>query len=134
MKFQQSAKLQSGLHPINIAPMINIIFLLLIFLAAISPLTYQPGISVKIPKAVTSDVIKEKNLVITITGEDVIYFNNALVTTQELKIALKAADIEELSILIKADRRSSMGRIVDVWDLCRILGIERINIATNQGS
>lgn len=133
MKFQQSTKLQSGLHPINIVPMVNLIFLLLIFLVAISPLTHQAGINVRIPKAVTSDVIKEKNLVITITGEDVIYFNNALVTTQELKAALGASDNKKLSVLIKADRRSSMGRIVDVWDLCRILGIERINIATNQG-
>jgi len=34
--------------------------------------------------------------------------------------------------MIKADRRSSMGRIVDIWDLCRQLGIEKINIATTR--
>jgi len=35
-------------------------------------------------------------------------------------------------VLIKADRRASVGRIVDVWNLCRALGLERVNIATNQ--
>ena len=38
---------------------------------------------------------------------------------------------KDIPVMIKADRRASMGRIVDIWDLCRELNIERINIATN---
>ena len=132
MKFQQQAKLQLGWHPINIVPMANVIFLLLLFLILTTPLTFQSGINVKLPKAVTSDTIKDENLVITITGENVIYFNNSLVTVKELQSKLNKKNNAKTSVLIKADRRASVGRIVDVWDICRILGIERINIATNQ--
>jgi biopolymer transport protein ExbD len=133
MKFQQELKLQYGLHPIHIVPMINVVFLLLGFLIFISPLSSQPGIKVQIPRAVTSDIIKEENVIITITGENVIYFNKTLVTIPELKTKLSKHKNPQLSVLIKADRSTSVGRIVDVWDICRILGIERINIATNQG-
>ena len=132
MQFQRQAKLQSGLNPIILVPMVNVIFLLLIFFVLTSPLTFQPGIKVRLPKAVTSDIIKEENLVITITGENVLYLNNALVTIKELKSKLSQPEAQKFSVLIKADRRASVGRIVDVWDLCRVLGIERINIATNQ--
>jgi len=132
MRFDRQAKLQYGIHPINIVPAINVIFLLLIFFILTSPLTFQSGITVRLPKTVTSDIIKDENLVVTITGENVIYLNGALVTVKELQAKLSKQNNQKLSVLIKADRRASVGRIVDVWNLCRILSIERINIATNQ--
>ncbi len=36
------------------------------------------------------------------------------------------------SVLIKADVGSSVGKIVEIWDLCRRAGITKVNIATNQ--
>ena len=41
--------------------------------------------------------------------------------------------MERRSLFIKADRRASVGRIVEVWDLARDLGIPKINIATEVG-
>jgi len=115
------------------APLIDVIFQLLIFFMLSSSFTFQSGITVKLPKAVTSDVIKEENVIITITSEDIIYLNNQIITIKELKRELSKSAGEKRPILIKSDRRASVGRIVDVWDICRNLGIEKINIATNQG-
>lgn len=132
MKFKRHTKLEQGMKQIDIAPLIDVIFQLLIFFMLSSSFTFQSGINVKLPKAVTSDIIKEENYIITITNENVIYLNNQIVTFKELEEKLKLPANKSRPILIKSDRRASMGRIVDVWDLCRNLGIERINIATNQ--
>lgn len=132
MKFDRHTKLEYGLGPLDIAPFLNVIFLLFMFFLLSSPFVVQPSIDVNLPKAVTSDAIKEENLIITVTSEDVIYLNGKVVIMKELLANLKTTTTKNQSILIKADRRSSMGRIVDVWDLCRNLGIEKINIATNQ--
>lgn len=132
MKFKRSSKLEHGLRQIDIAPLIDVIFQLLIFFMLSSSFTFQSGINVKLPKAVTSDVIKEENLIVTITRENIIYLNDKIITIKELKNILSDKQLSERPLLIKADRRASVGRIVDVWDLCRTLGIERINIATNQ--
>ncbi|HLF18496.1 MAG TPA: biopolymer transporter ExbD [Candidatus Omnitrophota bacterium] len=132
MRFKRRTKLEYGLEQIDIAPMIDVIFLLLIFFMLSSSFTFESGINVKLPKAVTSDVIKEENFIITITGEDVIYLNDKITTIKDLKKILEGAKDKTRPILIKADRRASVGRIVDVWDLCRNLGIEKVNIATNQ--
>lgn len=133
MKFKRHFKLEYGLEPINMAPLIDVIFQLLIFFMLTSSFTFQSGINVKLPKAITSDVIQEENLIITVTGENVIYLNNKVITVNELRRELQKPAHKSHPILIKADRRSSLGRIVDVWDLCRELGIERVNIATDQG-
>ncbi len=134
MKFRRHAKLEYGLEQIDIAPLIDVIFQLLIFFMLSSSFTFQTGIKVSLPKAVTSDAIKEENLVITITRENVIYLNGKVSTMDELRHQLSRAKGKGYMLLIKADRRASVGRIVDVWDLCRNLGIEKINIATNQGT
>ena len=132
MKFKRHTKLEHGLEQIDIAPLIDVIFLLLIFFMLSSSFVFQSGISVKLPKAVTSDIVKEENFIVTITSENVTYLNGEIVTLKELKQKLNRPGSQERPLLIKADRRASVGRIVDVWDLCRDLGIERINIATNQ--
>jgi len=132
MRFKRHTKLEHGLEQIDIAPLIDVIFQLLIFFMLSSSFTFQSGISVKLPKAITSDVIKEENLIITITSENVIYLNGVISTLKELSQELSDIKNDKRPILLKADRRASVGRIVDVWDLCRNSGIERINIATNQ--
>lgn len=132
MRFKRHTKLESGLSQVDIAPLIDVVFLLLIFFMLSSSFTLQSGINVKLPKTVTSDVIKSENVVVTITRENVIYLNDAVITLKELNQALSQFSGKDRPLLIKADRRASVGRVVDVWDLCRNLGIERINIATNQ--
>ena len=132
MKFKRHTQVQAGLEQINIAPLIDVVFQLLIFFMLTSSFTFQSGIDVKLPKAITSDIIKEENFVITFTSENVIYGNNKILTIKELRQELSKPVNKKRPILIKADRRSSVGRLVDVWDLCRALGIERVNIATDQ--
>ena len=132
MKLKKQAKLEYGLGQIDIAPLVDVIFLLLIFFMLSSSFTFQSGINVKLPKAVTSDILREENLIVTITSENIIYLNNDVITLKELETRLSQPDTRARPLLIKADRRASVGRIVDVWDLCRNLGIERINIATKQ--
>jgi biopolymer transport protein ExbD len=132
MRFKHRAKVDLGLVQINIAPLIDVIFQLLIFFMLSSSFTLQSGINVKLPRAITSDTVQEKDFVITITSEDVVYLNSKIVTLAELRDFLGKQTAGQRPVLIKSDRRSSMGRIVDVWDICRGLGIERINIATTQ--
>lgn len=133
MRFKHHIKSsKAGIEEINVAPLIDVIFQLLIFFMLSSSFTFQSGIHVKLPKAVTSDILQEENLIISITSEDVIYLNNTVYTTRELDKEIRQAVKNNRPILIKADRRASMGRIVDIWDLCRKMGAERINIATNK--
>ena len=132
MRFKGRMELEHGLKQIDIAPLIDIVFQLLIFFMLTSSFVMQPGIKVNLPKAVTSEVVKFENIDILITSENVTYLNGKVVTTNELKTLLKQAAGRNQTILIKADKRASLGRVVEIWDMARDLGITQINIATNQ--
>jgi len=125
-------ELENGLKQIDIAPLIDMVFQLLIFFMLTSSFVMQPGIKVNLPKAVTSEIVKFENIEILVSSENITYLNGKVVTTQELKNLLAQAAKRKQSILIKADKRASLGRVVEIWDLCRDLGIVQINIATNQ--
>jgi biopolymer transport protein ExbD len=130
MKFKRRTEIVKG--QIDIAPLIDVVFQLLIFFMLTSSFIVQPGIKVNLPKAVTSESIHEKSLIILITGNDMVYINERAITTKELDARLRIAAKDKKPLLIKADRRASMGKIVEVWDMCRDAGITQINIATSQ--
>ena len=130
MRFKRRTELKKG--QLAIAPLIDVVFLLLIFFMLTSSFIFQPGIKVNLPKAVTSEAIHEKSLVILVTNSDLVYLNERAITTKELDSRLRIAAKEKKPLLIKADRRASMGKIVEIWDMCRDAGISQINIATSQ--
>ena len=132
MRFKQYSKLDINLQSIILIPLINIVFLLLIFFILTGSVTSSLAINVKLPKTLTSADLKTGNMIITITSENVIYLNSSIVTLKELESKLQLSLVKKKPLLIKSDRRASLGPLVEVWNLCRRLGIERINIATNQ--
>lgn len=132
MKFKRFAKVTPGVHAFDFVSLVNVVFLLLLFYILTTAFTLFPDIDVRMPKALTSDALREENFVVSITSENVIYWRNKIVSIKDLQLYLSQLSKNNPPILIKVDRRASVGRIVDVWDLCRSIGIERISIATNR--
>ena len=129
MKFKQNLQLE--ICVIDMVPLVNCVFLLLLFFLLTSNFVSQPGITINLPKAVTSEVVQENTIVITITSDNRFYLNEMPVTLLELKSKLEKASIAE-PVLIKADRDVTLSKVVNIWDFCRALGIKQVNIATNQ--
>lgn len=132
MRFKRHMELEHGLKQIEITPLIDMVFLLLIFFLLTSNFIMQPGIKINLPKAATSEVVERQNIELVISGENVIYFGGKVITNKELNNLVKQTSRKKQPILIKSDRRASLGRVVEVWDMCRDFGVTQINIATNQ--
>ena len=80
MKFKRHIKMERGsLTTIDIAPLVDIIFLLIIFFMLTSSFVFQPGIKVNLPKAITSEVLGQENIIVTVTGENLIYYKGKAV-------------------------------------------------------
>lgn len=131
MRFHRRTNPIYGLEQITLTSLINVVFLVITFFMLSSAFVAKPTVRIKLPKAITSEIVKRENLVIVVTGEDVIYFNNSVLTMQELQSELSRPSHQNLPILIKADRRASVDKVIDIWDLCRQLNIEQVSIATD---
>ncbi len=129
MKFKRRVNLEAGLKQIDMAPLIDCVFLLLIFFLLTSSFIVTSGINVKLPKALTSELIDSQSLILVISSEDIIYLDEKPKTLKEIEELVKKNGHN--SIFIKSDRDASLGVVIKIWDLCKKFGIAQIGIATS---
>ena len=119
------------MHPILAVAAINLFLLILLVLIFCSSLAKPAGFEIRMPRAIVSEGL-QADQTIRITAENVLYFNNKVFTLNELKKNLAKIDFKYQNIFIRVDRRSSMGRVMDFWDLCRALGDSHVHIVAGQ--
>lgn len=117
---------------IEIIPMIDVIFFLLVFfmLSTLS-MTITRGLPVNLPKAASSQREPRESFNITVTREGDIFLNKEPITLQEIGQRVQAGvekDPEMLAV-ISADDQALHGAIVDVMDTIRLAGVSRLAIA-----
>jgi len=129
MEFERRKKVSTQL---NIAPLIDVVFLLLIFFMLSSHFVTQPGIKITLPTAVTAKLHLEENIIIFITKDNVLYLNNEKITVDNLldKLRLKLREAKKKSVIIKADEKIDLGLAVKVMDIAKQAEAEGLVIST----
>ena len=120
--------------PMNMTPLIDCVFLLLIFFMVTTVFSTPPGLKVDLPKAAESDLPPEKdlNIIISKTGE--MELNGEPVTMDDLDQRLREAKelYRSKVLIIKADKNTTHGIVVDVMDAAKGVGIDELAIATER--
>ena len=132
MKILDSTKRRRLL--LNITPLIDVLFILIIFFAVSSTFLEQPGIKLALPQAEKTDLQKIDKAVIFITSEQQILFRDKEITIDNLGPLLKDAMEQSLdrSLIINADRNVAHGFVVQIMDIARQNGVIKIVIATEK--
>lgn len=130
MKFSRRYEIFKG--QINMAPLIDVVLLQLIYFMLTSSFIMQPGIKINLPSAVSTDIIKEKEVFISVSAEGIIFLEEKQVSLDELENFLKnlSSVNKNVIVVIKGDIRTPHGKIVTVMDIARNSGISKIAIAT----
>ena len=117
---------------LNIAPLIDVVFLLIIFFMLSSHFVAQPGIKISLPKAVAAKLHPEEDIVISITEDNKLYLNEESVTLENLlnKLKIKVEGAEKKRVTLKADEKVDLGLAVKVMDIAKQAGAEGLVIST----
>ena len=118
---------------LDIAPLIDIVFLLLIFFMLTANFIMQPGIKITLPAAKSSLPQEEDKIIISITKDNRIFVNEAEISLDELDGALqrKLEDSEKRTVILKADEKINLGLAVKVMDIAKYVGSEKLVISTD---
>ena len=114
----------------------DIIFLLLIFFLLSSSFILPTEIPVNPPKSDSPETSKDQPIVVTITKTDDIYVDEEKVPFDELGTALasRLENVPVKSVVVRGDESISLGRLVEVMDLARNAGAEKLAIAAEKKS
>ncbi|MEW6556655.1 MAG: biopolymer transporter ExbD [Elusimicrobiota bacterium] len=117
---------------INITPFTDVVLVLLIIFMVTTPLIMQAGIPVKLPKTQTIQDVSDAGLTITLTTDNKIYFNDVEISKNNLENSLRNRVLNDpaLLVIIKADTLSYHGKVVEILDIAKSVGVKRLAIAT----
>lgn len=118
---------------INLTPLIDVVFLLLIFfMVSTTFATIRYGIKVDLPKTTTPQEKVQENIVISITKDNNVYLGKKWIKNPEELVSLLKNELKEKEqlVVINADREVKHGKVVEVMDLARMAGAERLGILT----
>jgi biopolymer transport protein ExbD len=116
-----------------VTPLIDIVFQLLLFFMVTTTFVTSPAIEVDLPDASSSGMLKDRDdLEVEISVEDGIRLDSEEVSLDALAEAFKkTAEIAPgAMVIIQADQAVDHGQVVEVMDLARGAGLQRLGIAT----
>lgn len=118
---------------IDLTPLVDTVFLLIIFFMLASSFVIVPGIKVELPQAVHERILREKQEIrVTITKDNQIYVGRERVDLEALKRVFgeRAKKAPNTLVVINADSQALHGKVVEVMDLAKTAGLNNLAIAT----
>ena len=120
---------------VNLTPMLDVVFIMLIFFVVTTSFVKESGVEINRPNANTAQQQKQANILIAIrpNGEIWIDGNNVDIRAVRASIERLRAELPESHVLIQGDRLAQIGLLVKVMDQVRLAGITDVAIAAAEG-
>lgn len=121
---------------VQMAPLIDMVFILLIFFMVTTVFTRETGVSVNRPQASTAQSLDSKSLMIGITPEGYVYVDKRRVDLLSLRsvIERQLQTMTEPNVILIADQEAQTGIVVKVMDECRRAGATNIALSAKSDS
>jgi len=129
MRFRRRLAAETNL---NMVPMIDVVFQLIIFFMVATTIIIVPGIALVLPSSATAEPAAMSRLVVTVVSREEIYLNKERYTMRSLNARLAGVTAKERaeikSVVLDGDRAISYSLLVEVLDSLRRNGFKAINL------
>jgi len=126
------SRLRPARGPVEAVSLVNVVLLLLLFFMLNSGYVLQPGLVLDLPEAVFTAGARYGALVVTLTQEGMVFFNDERTTLEGLESGFAQAVFEqpEATLMIEADARVNHGTLVQIYNMAAASGIHKVVMAT----
>ena len=120
---------------INITPLLDIVFIMLIFFVVTTSFVREAGIEVDRPTAQTAERKERASILIAIAPDGQIWIDRRAIDVRSVRAAVERlrAENPEGAVVIQGDRAAQIGLLVQVMDQVRKAGIRNVSIAATPG-
>jgi biopolymer transport protein ExbD len=129
MTFKTHCQMSKGL--VDPAPLVDVVFLLLLFFILSSPFVMQSGFGVRLPSSNAPTVTTFQSLVVTVTRDNLLFFNNQPTTIEKFEQSLRESVRRGRGreLIIKADQQVPFGTVIQIMSIAHQAGIIVVNQA-----
>ncbi len=132
MKNRLEAKLEEAhKQDIDLAPLLDVVFILLIFFIVTTVFVRETGVEVDKPSAVSAEKLERSVFLIAITANGEVIYSGTNIGVEGVRSTLTQASKSRMRpLVIQADKNVRTELLVQVIDRAKLAGIENINLAT----
>jgi len=126
--------INAGKPEISMAPLIDVVFLLLIFFMVTTVFPENRGIAIQQPDAKSSERLPAEKITFLLTNENIVFYKDKEVSFSDVKriVEQQLALSANTAILLKIDKLANAQSIISTMDACKEAGAQRIGIATKK--
>ena len=119
---------------VNITPMLDVVFIMLIFFIVTASFVKEAGIDVNRPDAQTAEKKQQGNILVAISASGQLWIDKRQVDPRALRANIERLHAEnpQGSVVIQADKNSKNGLLVQVMDSARLAGVFNVSIAAQE--
>ncbi|MBW2233304.1 MAG: biopolymer transporter ExbD [Deltaproteobacteria bacterium] len=119
---------------LNLTPMLDVVFIMLIFFIVTASFVKESGIDVNRPDAATAVVKERGNILVAITDTNQIWIDRRQVDVRAVRANIERLHAEnpQGAVVIQADKNSKNGLLVQVMDAARLAGVFQVSIAAQE--
>ncbi|MEX2186927.1 MAG: biopolymer transporter ExbD [Pirellulales bacterium] len=123
---------QASQPPIDIAPLIDVVFILLLFFLVSSTFARDSGVEVTRPQAAIAQSLEPASMRISVTATGDVYTDGVRVSIEELRARVSEFVTRQSrhNVIVIPDADVSAGRLVEVMDAARLGGATDVAVAT----
>ena len=120
---------------IDMAPLIDMVFILLIFFLVTTTFVRESGVEVQRPRAATAAATRQGALMVAVDLKGRIFIDRRRVDLRSVRGLVERflAEDPKGAVMIAADKRSHTGRMIQVLDQCRLAGARDVAVAARRG-
>lgn len=128
--FEQPGKRRKEMN-VDISPLMDMVFILLIFFIVTSTFSRETGVEVTKPQAQSASQVQKENIMVAITREGTVHVNERQVDIAGLKDVLSRliSQNPDREVVLIADKESQTGMMVQVIDACNLSGAKKVSVA-----
>lgn len=130
MKYRRSLSDTEELTDINISPLIDMVFILLIFFIVTTVFVEETGVEVDKPQAASAVNLEKNSILIAITAKGEVVYDGANVGVNGVQaIVRRLMQKEKLPVILQVDEAATAGLVVRVIDAAKLAGAKSVNIS-----
>lgn len=116
---------------IDLSPLLDVVFILLIFFIVTTVFVRESGVDVKKPQAVSTQQLERNVIIIAITQSGEVMYDSTNIGIVGVRSTVSQLLKQQMKpVVIQADKRVSTDMLVKVLDQAKIAGAEQVSIAT----
>lgn len=126
-------KLQAGKPEITMAPLIDIVFLLLIFFMVTTVFPDNRGLVIEKPETKQAESLPQEHITFVIDKDGSIFHKNASVSIDDVERLVREmlAAQPDTTVMLQVDKRASTEVLIKTMDACKLGGARQVGIATD---